>query len=246
MEEMMDTTVTQQLIGEFFGTFLLMYLGNSINAAHTLKKSKAYQSGWLHITLGWGLAVTMSIYAIGWLSPAHLNPAVTVGMFLAGEVEGSLVLPYIVVQFIGAFLGATAMTVHYFPHFKETKDPADVRGVFSTGPAIREKKWNLISETLATAVLVYGLLAFTQGDFTEGLNPVVVGLLILLIGMALGGTTGYAINPARDLGPRVAHACLPIPNKGDSDWGYSWIPVVGPFLGAAIGALGFQFIIGLS
>lgn len=239
----MDTTWMQQLIGEFFGTFLLMFIGNSVNAGNTLKDSKSYQTGWLQITIGWGLAVTMAIYAIGWLSPAHLNPAVTIGMAVAGQIEWALVLPYFLAQLLGGIMGASLMTVHYYPHFKVTTDEKAILGVYSTAPAIRDMKWNVLSEGLATAFLVYALLAFTQGDFTEGLNPVVVGLLILLIGLALGGTTGYAINPARDLGPRIAHSLLPIPNKGPSDWGYAWVPVIAPLVGGIIGALIFKGII---
>lgn len=239
----MDTTIGQQLIGEFLGSCFLMFIGNSVNAGNTLAKSKSYQTGWLQITIGWGLAVTMAIYSIGWLSPAHLNPAVSIGMAVAGEIEWSLVLPYSVVQIAGGIVGATLMTVHYYPHFKETKDSEEILGVFSTAPAIRQMKWNLLSESLASASFVFVLLAFTQGEFTEGLNPVIVGLLVLLIGLSLGGTTGYAINPARDLGPRLAHFFLPIPNKGASDWGYAWVPVLGPMLGGVIGALLFRGIL---
>lgn len=239
----MNTTVFQQVIGEFFGTFILIYIGNGIVAGNNLKKSKSYNTGWLHITIGWGLAVTMAIYSVGWLSPAHLNPAVTVGMAVAGEIKWKLVLPYIIAQLSGGILGATFVWIHYFPHFKETADEKAILSVFSTGPAILHKKWNLISEAMATAFLVYALLAFTQGEFTEGLNPVIVGLLILLIGLSLGGTTGYAINPARDLGPRIAHQLLPIANKGTSNWNYAWIPIFGPLLGGIIGALIFNGIV---
>lgn len=238
----MDTNILQQLIGEFFGSCLLMFVGNSVNAGNSLWKSKAYQTGWIQITIGWGLAVTMAIYSIGWLSPAHLNPAVTIGMAVAGELSWSLVLPYSLVQLVGGFVGASLMTLHYYPHFKETTDTEVILGVYSTGPAIRAKKWNVISEGLASAFLVYALLAFTQGEFTEGLNPVIVGLLIMLIGLALGGTTGYAINPARDLGPRLAHYLLPVPNKGSSDWRYAWIPIIGPLSGGVVGAAVFRLI----
>ncbi|SFC66204.1 glycerol uptake facilitator protein [Alkalibacterium subtropicum] len=238
----METTVIQQLIGEFFGTLILMYIGNGVNAGNTLKKTKSYNTGWLIVAIGWGLAVTMAVYSVGWLSPAHLNPAVTLGMAVAGHIEWALVLPYILVQVLGGIAGATLMWLHYYPHFKETEDPEAILGVFSTAPAIRGNKWNLVSETMATGVLLYGLLAFTQGDFTEGLNPLVVGLLIVTIGLSLGGTTGYAINPARDLGPRIAHQLLPIANKGDSDWKYAWIPIIGPLMGGTLGGLLFLFI----
>lgn len=238
----MATTILQQLTGEFFGTLILIYIGNGVVAGNVLKKTKAFNTGWLHITIGWGLAVTMAIYSIGWLSPAHINPAVTLGMAVAGQFDWALVLPYILVQIAGGFLGAALVWIHYYPHFDETDDTDTILSVFSTAPAIKRKKWNLISEAFATAFLVYALLAFTQGDFTDGLNPVIVGLLILTIGLSLGGTTGYAINPARDLGPRMAHAALPVAHKGSSNWAYAWIPVVGPFIGSIMGGLLFVFI----
>lgn len=238
----MDTTILQQLIGEFFGTVILIYIGNGVVAGNVLNKTKSFNTGWLHITLGWGLAVTMAIYSVGWLSPAHLNPAVTLGMAVAGQFEWMLVIPYTLAQISGGFLGAVLVWVHYYPHFKETENEEAILSVFSTAPAISRKRWNFISEALATGFLVYALLAFTQGEFTEGLNPVIVGLLILTIGLSLGGTTGYAINPARDLGPRIAHQLMPIANKGQSNWEYSWIPVLGPFIGAIIGGIGFLII----
>ncbi len=233
----MDTTLVQQMIGEFLGTMILILLGDGVVAANVLKKTKSYEGGWLMIGIGWGLAVSMAVYAVGWLSPGHINPAVTLGMAISGNIEWAVVVPYIVAQVAGGFTGAVLVWLHYLPHFAATDDQEAILAVFSTGPAIKGSKWNLISETIATTVLVYGLLAFTQGDFTEGLNPLVVGLLIVAIGLSLGGTTGYAINPARDLGPRMAHQILPIANKGSSDWAYSWIPIVGPFIGGALGAL---------
>lgn len=233
----MDTTLVQQMIGEFLGTMILILLGDGVVAANVLKKTKSYEGGWLMIGIGWGLAVSMAVYAVGWLSPGHINPAVTLGMAISGNIEWAVVVPYIVAQVAGGFTGAVLVWLHYLPHFAATDDQEAILAVFSTGPAIKRSKWNLISETIATTVLVYGLLAFTQGDFTEGLNPLVVGLLIVAIGLSLGGTTGYAINPARDLGPRMAHQILPIANKGSSDWAYSWIPIVGPFIGGALGAL---------
>lgn len=237
----MKTTLFQQLLGEYFGTMILILLGDGVVAANVLKKTKSYEGGWVMIGLGWGLAVAMAVYAVGWLSPAHINPAVTLGMAVAGEIGWAMVIPYSLAQIAGGFTGAVLVWLHYVPHFKATDDQEAILAVFSTGPAIKGSKWNLMSETIATFVLVFGLLAFTQGDFTDGLNPLVVGLLIVAIGLSLGGTTGYAINPARDLGPRIAHQILPIANKGSSDWEYAWIPIVGPFLGGAIGA--FIFIL---
>ncbi|PRY83673.1 MIP/aquaporin family protein [Alkalibacterium olivapovliticus] len=235
----MDTTLFQQLLGEFFGTMILILLGDGVVAANVLKKTKSYEGGWLMITVGWGLGVAMAVYAVGWLSPAHINPAVTLGMAVAGEIGWGMVIPYTIAQVAGGFAGAVLVWLHYMPHFKATDDQGAILAVFSTGPAIKGSKWNLLSETIATVVLVFGLLAFTQGDFTDGLNPLIVGLLIVAIGVSLGGTTGYAINPARDLGPRIAHQILPIANKGSSDWAYSWIPIVGPLIGGALGALIF-------
>lgn len=207
-----------------------------------MKKSKAEGSGWIAIALGWGLAVTLGIYCSTFLSPAHLNPAVTLGMAIAGVFPWPSVIPYIIAQTLGAIVGAAIVWVNYYPHWEETDDSAAILGVFATGPAIRNYFFNFISEFIGTFILVFALLAFTRGKFTQGLNPIVVGLLITAIGFSLGGSTGYAINPARDLGPRIAHQILPIANKGDSDWAYSWVPVFGPLAGGAVGALAYLLI----
>lgn len=238
----MDTTLWQQLIGEFVGTMILVLLGDGVVAGSVLNKTKGFNTGWLMITLGWGLAVTIAVYSSGFLSPAHLNPAVTLGMAIAGEIAWSSVLPYIGAQILGGIAGAVIVWIHYMPHWKVTEDSETILSVFSTGPAIKSPINNVISEAIGTAMLVFGLLAFTQGQFTDGLNPIVVGLLIVAIGLSLGGTTGYAINPARDLGPRIAHQILPIANKGDSDWGYAWVPTVGPLIGATLAALLYQIL----
>lgn len=238
----MDTTLAQQILGEFIGTLVLVLLGDGVVAADVLKKTKSENSGWVLITFGWGLAVTIAVFLSGYLSPAHLNPAVTLGFAIAGDLPWGSVLPYFLAQMAGAIVGATLVWIHYKPHFDETEDPMTKLAVFSTAPAIRDTLSNLIGEIIGTTVLVFGILAFGRGSFTDGLNPIVVGLLIISIGMSLGGTTGYAINPARDLGPRIAHQILPISNKGDSDWGYAWIPVIGPLLGGVIAALLFGLI----
>ncbi|SFH89242.1 MIP/aquaporin family protein [Pisciglobus halotolerans] len=238
----MDTSTMQQLLGEFIGTMVLVLLGDGVVAGNVLNKSKGENSGWVMITLGWGLAVTIAVYASGFLSPAHLNPAVTLGMAVAGEIEWGLVLPYIIAQMLGAFAGAVLVWIQYLPHWAATEDDETKLAVFATGPAIRSMGANLVSEIIGTIVLVFGLLAFTRGEFTEGLNPLVVGALITSIGLSLGGTTGYAINPARDLGPRIAHQVLPVAGKGHSDWGYSWVPVVGPMIGGAVAALLYNMI----
>jgi glycerol uptake facilitator protein len=229
-------------VAEFFGTLLLILLGGGVNAAVSLRKSKSENGGWLMIAIGWGLAVMLAIYAVGSISGAHLNPAVTIALAINGSFASSLVVGYIVAQFIGAIVGATLVWLHYLPHWKETVDPAAKLGVFCNAPAIRNTFTNLISEIIATMVLIMALLFIGANEFTKGLNPIVVGLLIISIGLSLGGTTGFAINPARDLGPRIAHFVLPIHGKGKSDWSYAWIPVMGPIIGGVLGALTYQLL----
>ncbi|MCE5959571.1 aquaporin family protein [Pediococcus pentosaceus] len=238
----MVNSLSLQLLGEFIGTFVLVLLGDGVVAGVSLRKSKAEGSGWIAITLGWGLAVTLGVYASSFLSPAHLNPAVSVGMAIAGKFPWSSVIPYSIAQILGGLVGGIVVWIHYYPHWKETKDKDAILGTFATEPAIRNYSMNFISEVVGTAVLIFGLLAFTRGQFTQGLNPIAVGVLITAIGLSLGGTTGYAINPARDLGPRLAHAMLPIANKGGSDWAYSWVPILGPVVGAILGAICFNLI----
>nr|WP_274705068.1 MIP/aquaporin family protein [Lacticaseibacillus kribbianus] len=238
----MTSTIMTQALGEFIGTLVLVLLGDGVVAGVSLNKSKAQGAGWIAITLGWGLAVTLGVYCAGFLGPAHLNPAVTLAFAAIGKFSWSGVLPFIIAQMLGAFVGAALVWLQYLPHWQATKDEAAILGTFATGPAIRQPWANLFSEALGTAMLVFGLLAFTKGQWTDGLNPIGVGILITGIGLSLGGTTGYAINPARDLGPRLAHAVLPIANKGDSDWNYAWIPVVGPIIGGVIAALLFVLI----
>lgn len=235
-------------IGELIGTMILVLLGDGVVAGVLLSKSKAENSGWIVITVAWAMAVFVGAYIAAASSGAHLNPAVTIGLAVAGSFDWSLVPIYISAQMIGAFIGAILVWLHYFPHWAATKDPGLKLAVFSTGPAIPNRLWNLVSEIIGTFVLVFGIFAikgFTMQD-TSGaavnvslgaLGIIPVALLVLVIGLSLGGTTGYAINPARDLGPRIAHAILPIPGKGSSNWGYSWIPVVGPIIGAVIAGL---------
>ncbi|MDN4593278.1 MIP/aquaporin family protein [Polycladomyces subterraneus] len=223
-------------LAELIGTMILIILGDGVVAGVVLNKSKAQNAGWVVITFGWGLAVMVAAYCVGHYSGAYLNPAVTVGFAMAGKLPWAEVPVMIVAQMIGAFLGAVVVWLHYLPHWKETDDPEAKLGVFSTIPAIRHTWSNLLSEVIGTFVLVLALLAFGAKGvvFADGLQTLVVALLIVSIGMSLGGTTGYAINPARDLGPRIAHALLPIPGKGSSDWGYAWIPVVGPLVGGVV------------
>ncbi|MGV3489387.1 MAG: MIP/aquaporin family protein [Tuberibacillus sp.] len=227
-------------LGELIGTMILIILGGGVCGGVLLKKSNAEGSGWIVITMGWGLAVAVAVYAVGGFSGAHINPAVTLGLAIAGDFPWSDVPTYILAQMIGAFLGACIVYLHYLPHWRATEDPGAKLAVFSTGPAIPQTFANLLSEIIGTFVLVLGIDAIGANKFTEGLNPLIVGFLIVSIGLSLGGTTGYAINPARDLGPRIAHALLPIAGKGSSNWGYAWIPVVGPILGGMFGALFYK------
>ncbi|WP_188454220.1 MIP/aquaporin family protein [Virgibacillus oceani] len=229
-----------EFLAELIGTMILIIFGGGVVGGVVLKKSKAEDSGWVVITIGWGLAVTMGVYAVGNFTGAHINPAVTLGFAAAGEFPWSKVPMYISAQMIGAFIGACIVFLNYLPHWKETKDQAAKLGVFSTDPAVRSPFSNLVSEMIGTFVLLLGLMFIGANEFTEGLNPLIVGALIIAIGMSLGGATGYAINPARDLGPRIAHALLPIPGKGGSDWSYAWIPVLGPILGGVYGAVFYQ------
>jgi glycerol uptake facilitator protein len=226
-------------MAELIGTMILIILGGGVVAGVVLNKSKAKDAGWVVITFGWGFAVMIAAYVVGHISGAYLNPALTIGFAVAGKLAWPQVFPMIVAQMIGAFLGAVVVWLHYLPHWKVTEDQGAKLAVFSTGPAIRSPFANLLSETIGTAFLVFILLAFGAKGlvFADGVQTIAVAFLIVAIGMSLGGTTGYAINPARDLGPRIAHAILPIAGKGSSDWGYAWIPVIGPCIGAIIAAL---------
>lgn len=226
-------------LGEVVGTCLLVLLGDGVVAGVLLNKSKAQNSGWIVITWAWGLAVLIGVFgslAVGG-GLAHLNPAVTIGLAAIGPEKFGFTwgdVPTIIAgEFVGAFLGAILVYLGYLAHWAETEDPGLKLAVFSTGPAIRNTAANLITEIIGTAVLLFGILALPV-EFPTGLA---VALLVVVIGMSLGGPTGYAINPARDLGPRIMHAILPIAGKGGSDWEYSWIPVVGPIIGGVIGAL---------
>ena len=232
-------------LGEFFGTALLLLLGNGINMTMSLKKSYGKGGGWIVTTLGWGLAVTMSVYLVGWVSGAHLNPAVTLALAVSGRMSWSLVPGYFIAQVLGGILGAILAYLTYKDLMDEENDPGVTLGVFATGPAIDNKPWNVVTETIGTFVLTLGILAIGYGGKLDsvGMTPFIVGLLITVIGMGTGGATGFAINPARDLGPRIAHAILPIKGKGGSNWQYSWVPIVGPLLGGALGAVFFDFFL---
>ena len=229
-------------LAEFLGTALLILLGDGVVAAVVLNKTKAQNSGWIVITWGWALAVGISVYIFGPASGAHFNPAVTLGLATIGSFPWSEVPIYIIAQMLGAFLGAVLVWLHYLPHWAATEDKGAKLAVFCTGPAIRNTPANFISEFIGTFVLVFAILGIGNTTMVDGLAPFVVALVILVIGLSLGATTGYAINPARDLGPRIAHFLLPIAGKGDSDWKYAWIPVVAPICGGILAALTFAAI----
>lgn len=226
--------------GELIGTMILILLGDGVCAGVNLKKSYAKNSGWIVIALGWGLAVAIGVYAVGPFSGAHLNPAVTLGLAAIGSFPWGDVPAYLTGQMIGGFIGACIVYLHYLPHWDAADDPAVKLGIFCTGPAINRSWANLLSEIIGTFVLVVGILTIGANRLADGLNPLIVGFLIVAIGVSLGGTTGYAINPARDLAPRIAHAVLPIAGKGGSNWRYAWIPVVGPVIGGVFGACFYQ------
>jgi glycerol uptake facilitator len=234
----------QAYLGEFIGTMLLIILGDGVVAGVLLRNSKAENSGWIVITLGWGMAVAVAVYCVAQFSDAHINPAVTLGVAVTGGIGWAMVPGYIIAQFLGAFVGAVIVWLAYLPHWAETADPGLKLGVFSTAPAIYNTPANIICEIVGTFVLVFGVFGIIANDLATGLAPLLIGLLVLGIGLSLGGPTGYAINPARDLGPRIAHAVLPIAGKGGNDWGYSWIPVVGPIIGGILGAITFTVLFG--
>lgn len=234
-------------IFEFVGTLVLILLGDGVCCATSLNKSKAQGAGWVVVTLGWGLAVMCGVFIAGPYSGAHLNPAVTLGFAIAGQFDWCAVLPYIAAQMLGGFAGAVLVYIFYKDHFDATEDAATKLGVFCTMPAIMNKGRNFFCEAVASWLLVFVILALGN---KENLPEVGMGelgafpvtMLIMAIGMSLGATTGYAINPARDLAPRIAHAILPIKGKGESGWGYSWVPVAGPVVGGLLAALTYMLV----
>jgi glycerol uptake facilitator protein len=226
---------------ETLGTMTLLILGAGVVANQVLVSTKGANTGWVLITFGWGFAVFAGVY-VAYGSGAHLNPAVTIGLALTGDefaggipVSAASILTYFGAELLGAFLGAVVVYLAYKQHFDSTEDQGLKLAVFATGPAIRHPLWNTVTEIIGTFVLVFWVLL--SGHTDSGLGPLGVALIVVAIGMSLGGPTGYAINPARDLGPRIAHAVLPIKNKGTSDWGYSWVPIVGPIIGAVLAAV---------
>jgi glycerol uptake facilitator protein len=244
--------MNSEFMGELFGTMFLIILGDGVVANVLLKKSKGENSGWIVITTGWAFAVMVGVFVSGLFgsTAAHINPAVTFGLAVGGAFEWADVPLYIVAQLLGAFFGGIIVFLTYYKHWAETEDAGLKLAVFSTGPAIRNPVWNVVTEIIGTFVLVLGVIAIfgimqidgggsstNMGIPVDGLGPFLVGALVWGIGLSLGGPTGYAINPARDLGPRIAHAILPIAGKGGSDWGYSWVPVIAPLVGGALAGL---------
>jgi glycerol uptake facilitator protein len=235
-------------LAEFVGTAVLLLLGNGVVCNVVLRETKGHASGWLVIATGWGLAVFVAVAMVGRFSGAHINPAVTVGLAAAERFPWAEVVPYIAAQFAGAFVGTTLAFAAYYQHYQRTQDPGATLATFATAPAIRSPGFNILTEAVGTFALVFAILLFaTEGEVDiqgrtaavglGSLGALPAGLLVFCIGLGLGGPTGYAINPARDLGPRLAHAVLPVPGKGGSDWGYAAVPVVGPIIGGALAAL---------
>lgn len=245
LQVLISEAIMNIFIGELIGTLLLILLGNGSVANVLLTKSKGQKSGWIVICGGWGFAVAIAVYATGWASGGHLNPAVTLGFCLAGKTAWNLAPIYFAGQMIGAIVGAILVWLTYFPHWGKTSDPHYKLLCFSTQPAIRKPFWNFLTEVIGTAVLLIGILGIfnVNNGIAAGVGPYAVGILIFAIGLSLGGPTGFAINPARDLGPRIVHALLPIPGKGSSDWAYAWVPIVGPILGGLLGAWVYQMFI---
>lgn len=238
-------TPMSMYLAEFVGTALLLWLGNGINMTCSLKHSYGKGAGWVATCLAWGFAVMLSAYTVGWVSGAHLNPALTIGLAVGGAFSWSLVPGYIVAQIAGGVLGATLAYITYKVQMDEEPDAGTKLGVFATGPSIDAPVWNVVTEIMGTIILVVGIVAFGNAGVGAGYSPIVVGLLIALVGFATGGATGFAINPARDLGPRIAHAILPIKGKGGSNWKYAWIPIVGPVIGAIIGVTLFNAFVSM-
>jgi len=239
----MEIGITQYL-GEFFGTMVLIAFGSALLAGLTLNKSLSQGANWLIVSFGWGFAVMLGVFTSGLFdSGGHLNPAVTIAFAVGGLFSWSYVLPYIISQIAGAFIGASIVVLHYYPHFAATPKDINTEGIFATGPAINKPIFNVISEIITTFMFVFALLFVTGGYLTDGLAPLLVGFLVVAVGFSFGPTTGYAINPARDFGPRLAYALLPIPNKSKPNWSYQWIPIVGPIVGATIAVLLFNLLL---
>lgn len=231
---------------EAFGTFILVLLGNGTVAQVVLKKSKGFNSGWIVIATGWALAVATAVYITAPISGAHINPAVTISLAVAGMFSWNLVFGYIIAQLIGAILGGLVVFLTYKKQYDEEEDSGSILATFSTGPSVPNTFWNIVTEAVGTMILLLGIIVITSYVSNPAVVPALVGMVVWAIGIALGGPTGYAINPARDLGPRIAHAILPIPNKGASDWKYGLVvPIIGPIVGGIIGTFLGIYVVSL-
>ncbi len=248
-----------EYLGEFIGTALLIIFGHAINANLSLRKSMGENGGWLAVCVGWGLTVALCVFIVGRMCPAHINPAVTLAMAINGSFEWAMVPGFIVAQVLGAFFGALVVAIVFYPHFAETEDTDTVLGVFATAPAIDRPVFNFLAEFTATFLLLFGIFSLVanvdiamvdSAESTEavqyllgqGLNPIIIGMIICTIGLGYGGLTAFSLNPARDFGPRLLHALFPFPNKGSSKWAYAWIPVLGPIAGGITAALVFNVL----
>ncbi len=243
-------------LAEAIGTMILVILGDGVVANVILARTKGHGGGWIVITTGWGLAVAIAVYSVGRVSGAHINPAVSLALASIGDFDWARLPGYVAAQVAGGLVGGVIVWLAYLPHWGATADADTKLAVFCTGPAVRSLPANFLCEVIGTGLLVFGVLAIGANSaefaasgqidltvvFSTGLNPLLVGFLVWGIGLSLGGPTGYAINPARDLGPRLAHALLPIPGKRDPDWPYAWVPVVAPLLGGLAGALAFRAV----
>ncbi|OGO79491.1 MAG: aquaporin [Clostridiales bacterium GWB2_37_7] len=230
------------LLAELLGTMIIVLFGDAVVANVVLNKTKGQNSGWIVITTAWAIGVALAVYIFGPISGGHFNPAVTLALASIGKFPWADVPAYIIFQVAGGFIGAVVVWLHYLPHWNVTEDKDAKLAVFCTGPAIRDYKNNFLSEFIATFILLFAILGLGTANMVQGFGPATVGILIFGLGLAFGGTTGYAMNPARDLGPRIAHFVLPILGKRDSDWAYSWIPVLGPICGGVAAALFFSLI----
>ncbi len=234
------------VLGEFIGTAVLTLFGTGVGCSINLKKTLAKDVGsnWVLVAFGWGVAVMLGVFSANYFSaPGHLNPAITLAFALGGLISWGQVVPFILAQMVGAFLGAAITTIHFWPHFQATTiEEGNSVGIFATGPAIPNPLFNLISEVIATFAFVFPLLLLPGSDFPVGVQPLIFVFLLVGISFSFGSTTGYAINPARDLGPRLVYTLLPVPNKGSSNWHYAWVPTFGPIIGAIIAVLIFKLV----
>lgn len=227
----------EKFLGEMIGTMIMILLGDAVVANVLLKKTKGNNSGLIVITTAWAFAVAIPVFIFASISGAQFNPAVTISLAVVGKMPWSEVPLYILAQLIGAFLGAILVYLSYYKHFEETDDKDAKLGIFCTMPAIRDYKWNFVTEFIATFMLMFGIMGIGASKMVAGISPIAIGFLIWVLGLSLGGPTGYAMNPARDFGPRLAHFLLPIKNKRDSDWSYAWIPIIAPILGGIAGTV---------